>query len=67
MLKIFFIKKHILSNFTVYFQCFILFNTFSYIKLNFRLKINPKMYTVKNLEEIRKTWKKILKTSSNPV
>ena len=37
---------------------FILFNTIFYIKLKFKLKIDPKMRTFKNLEEILKTWKK---------
>ena len=46
------------------FNVFILFNTVSYIEIN--LKINPKMCTFKNLEEIWKTWKKIWKTSGNP-
>ena len=38
-----------------------LFNTVSYIKLELKLKINPKIITFKNLEEIWKTWKKIWK------
>ena len=36
------------------FNAFILFNTVSYIKLNFKLKIDPKMRTFKNLEETKK-------------
>ena len=36
---------------------FILFKSVSYFKLNFKLKIDPKMCIFKNLEEIRKTWK----------
>ena len=39
------------------FNVFILFNTVFYLKLNFKLKIDPKMNTFKNLEEILKTWK----------
>ena len=34
------------------FNVFILCNTVSYIKINFKLKIDPKMCTYKNLEEI---------------
>ena len=44
----------------------ILFNTVSYIKLNFKLKIDSKMCTFKNLEEIWKIGKKIEKASGNP-
>ena len=33
---------------------FILFNTVSYLKLNFKLKIDPKMCTFKNLEKFLK-------------
>ena len=36
---------------------FILLNAVSYIEINLKLKINPKMCTFKNLEEIWKTWK----------
>ena len=43
------------------FNVFILFNTVSYIKFNFKQKIDPKICTFKNLEEIWKTWKKKLK------
>ena len=49
------------------FNIFLLFNTVPYIKLNFKLKIDPKMYTFKNLEEIWKTWKKIGKTNATSV
>ena len=35
-----------------FFNVFILFNTFSYLRLNFKLKINPKICTFKNLEKI---------------
>ena len=49
------VTLHNLQNF------FILFNTFSYIKLNFKLNLDPKMCTFNNLEEIWKTWKKFLK------
>ena len=37
------------------FNVFILFNTGSYLKLNFKLKIEPKICTFKNVEEIWKT------------
>ena len=49
------------------FNDFILFNTVSYLKLNFKLKIDPIMCTLKNLEEIWKIWKKVWKISGNPV
>ena len=38
------------------FNVFIIFNTVSYLKLNFKLKVALKMCTFKNLEEIWKTW-----------
>ena len=41
------------------FNIFILFNTASYFKFNFRLKIDPKMFTFKNLEKV---WKKRVAT-----
>ena len=54
----FFILKNIFTVALEYlFNVFILFNTASYLKLNFKLKIEPKMYTFKNLEKIWKTWK----------
>ena len=40
------------------FYFFILYNTVSDIKFNFKLKIDPKMCTFKNLDEILKTFKK---------
>ena len=40
------------------FNAFILFNIVFNLKLNFKLKIDPKMCTFKNLEKIWKTWKK---------
>ena len=45
------------------FDIFILFNTVSYIKLNIKLKIDPKMCTFKTLEKIWKTLKKFWKKS----
>ena len=39
------------------FNVFILFNTVSYLKHNYKLKIDPKLCILKNLEEIWKTWK----------
>ena len=41
-----------------FFNIFILFYIGFNLQLNFKLKIDPKMRTFKNLEEIRKTWKK---------
>ena len=49
------------------FKFFILINTVFNFKLNFRLKIDPKMCTFKNLEEILKTWKNFVIKSGNPV
>ena len=49
------------------FNVFILFNKVSYIKLNFKLKIDSKMCTFKNQEEIWKNWKNLKKASGNPV
>ena len=43
------------------------FFTVSYIKLNFKLKLDPRMYTLKILEEILKIWKNLPKTFGNPV
>ena len=40
------------------FNDFILFNKVSYLTPNFKLKIDPKLCTIKkNLEEIFKTWR----------
>ena len=36
-----------------------LFNIVSYIKINFKLKIDPEICSFKNMEEILKIWKKI--------
>ena len=46
-----------------YLFIFLLFKTVSY----FKLKIDPKMYTFKNLEQIRKPGKIFEKASGNPV
>ena len=43
------------------------FFTDSYIKLNFKLKLDPRMYTLKILEEILEIWKNLPKTFGNPV
>ena len=64
--QIFFLKKHILSSFTVFFNVSVLFNIVFNLKLNFKLKINPKMCNFKNLEEIWKPRKYFEKTSGNP-
>ena len=40
------------------FSVFMLLNIVHYLELNLKLKIDPKMPTFKNLEEILKTWKK---------
>ena len=54
IIKIFSIKILIKCNFMYLFDVFILLKTVSYIKLNFKLKIDPKMCTFKNLGEVRK-------------
>ena len=36
------------------------------LKLNFKLKIDPKVCNFKNLVEILKTWKNLPKTIGNP-
>ena len=48
------------------FNVFILFNTVSYFKLKFKLKIDIKMCSFKNLEKIRIPGKKIEKICCNP-
>ena len=45
---------------------YILFSTIYYIKLNLKLKIDPKMIIFKSLEKIKKTWKNFLKLIGNP-
>ena len=45
---------------------FILTNTVSYIKFNFKLKIGPEICSFKNLEEILKTLKKLTKYEWQP-
>ena len=48
------------------FNVFILYNIISYLKLNFKLKIDLKMCILKNLEEILKTWRKFAKNIWQP-
>ena len=48
------------------FNDFILCKTISYLKLNFKLKKDPKMDTFKNLKKVLKTWKKIAKNIWQP-
>ena len=55
-----FIKQLIQVALQYLFNVFIIFNTASFLKLNFKLKIDQKMYTFNNLEEI------FPKTSGNP-
>ena len=45
---------------------FTLFNSVSYFKLEVKLKINSKMHTFKNLEEIWKSWKNFWKNKWQP-
>ena len=49
-----------------FFNVFIIFNTVSYVELNLKLKVDPKMYTFKNLKEIWKIWKNNLKNKWQP-
>ena len=42
-----------------YFNVFKLFNIIFNLEFNLKLKIDPKMRSFKNLEEIWKTWKKV--------
>ena len=48
------------------FNLFILLNTIFNFKLNLTLKVDPKMCTFKNLEEILKTWRKFAKNIWQP-
>ena len=45
---------------------YILLSTVSYLKLNFKLKIDPKICTLKTLRNLKNP-EKIEKTSGNPV
>ena len=45
---------------------FILFNTVSYIEINLKLKIDPKMCTFKTWKKFGKPGKSLEKTSGNP-
>ena len=42
------------------------FNTVSYLKLNFKLKTDPKLCKLKNLEKLGKPGKFFEKTNGNP-
>ena len=48
------------------FNDLILFNTVFYLKLKFKLKIEPKTKTLEYLEEILKTWRKFAKSQWQP-
>ena len=58
--KLFLLKNTFEVALQYLFNVFIIFNTASFLKLNFKLKIDQKMYTFNNLEEI------FPKTSGNP-
>ena len=45
-----------------HFNAFVLLKTVFNLKLKFKLKIDPKTSTFKNLEEIQKAWKNFSKT-----
>ena len=53
--KFFLLKNTFKVTLQYVFNVFILFNTISYIEINLKLKIDPKMFIFKNLEEIWKT------------
>ena len=59
--KIFFFKNTFKVFLQYLFNVFILFKIIFNLKLNLKQKIDPKMRTYKNLEEICKTWKKFRK------
>jgi len=65
--KIFLLKNFFKVALHYLFNVFLLFNTVSHLKLNFKLKKDPKMCTFKNLKEIWKPGKKFEKISGNPV
>ena len=48
------------------FNVLIVFKTVSYFKLILKLKVDPKKCTFKNLEEIRRTWKRFGKNDWQP-
>ena len=50
--SIFLLKSTFKVALEFFFNVFILSNTVSYLKLNLKLKIDPKMYNFKNLEKI---------------
>ena len=65
--KIFLLKNTLKVALQQYlFSVFILFKVVSYFKPNFKLKVDLKMCTYKNLEEIWKTWKNFGKNEWQP-
>ena len=60
-LSIFLLIKTVKEALRYLFNVIILFDTVFYLKLNFKLKIDPKRHNLKNLEEILKTWGKFAK------
>ena len=52
--KLFLLKNIFKRAFHYLYNVFILFNSVSYLRLNFKLKIDPKMCSFKNLEKILK-------------
>ena len=53
--KVFLFKNTLKVALQYLFNVFILFKTVSYFKFNYKLKLDPKVFTFKNLEEIWKT------------
>ena len=53
IIKIFLLKNTFIFALKYLSNVFMIFNTVSYINLNFKLKIDPKICTFKNLEKIK--------------
>ena len=64
--NIFLYSKTDLKSLPCLFNVVIPFNSVFYLKLNFKLRIDPKTTTFKNLEEILKTWRKFAKNQWPP-
>ena len=65
-LKFFLIKNTFQVTLHNFFNVFLLFNTVSSIKLNFKLKIDPKMFILKTLKKFEKYGLNFENRSGNP-
>ena len=54
MIKIFLLKNTLKVTLQHLLNVFVLFNTVSVIEINLKLKVDPKMFTFKNLEKFLK-------------